>query len=574
MDRELLATTVRAAQGGDTDAFAVLVGEFQPVAAATAFGWLRDSEAARDVCQDTFTDAWRLLSQLDEPHAFPGWFRRIVVKHCDRRTRTSAPTMVVLDDIELAAPDADPAIVAERADESRRLRLAVEALPRDERVVVALTYLAGRTESDVAAWLELPVGTVKTRLHRARARLRREMHEMAEDTMRRLHPEIFDEDLTDVVLFFIALRAGDHEMVGALARRNPALLDAEEAWDTDLSSRGLLPVANRATPLIRAVERGDAGMVDTLLSLGADPNHRCGCAVVEPPLWTAVLTGRFEIACALLDAGADVNAAAFSGQTPVQVAMNRGDEALVALLLSRTGDLLETGIKAIDLFAPIAAGDRVQVVTAPYVGSTVLLAELSYRFLARGLAVRWSGFVPPPLDPADLEGALAESGLAGRVHMALAPVAPRADGVVFVFTSPGHEAENDALLRRLGDAGDRVTTFVVTPFNDGTAVPDELSAPWDARIVFDPRLAVRKVYPCIDGARSASRHRAAGSRHDELASRAAAALQDLDSEPAADVMKLFRQPFFTAQPFHGRSGEYVAAVDTLRAVEAVVGPSM
>src|SRR5687768_5638609 len=78
---------VQTAKTGDRAAFERLVVRFQDLAFATALAWLGDAASARDAAQDAFVDAFLQLGQLRDAAAFPGWLRRIVVKHCDRRTR-------------------------------------------------------------------------------------------------------------------------------------------------------------------------------------------------------------------------------------------------------------------------------------------------------------------------------------------------------------------------------------------------------------------------------------------------------------------------------------------------------
>jgi len=79
-----LQMLVRAAQQGDKEAFNQVVLRFQDMAYATAYAMVRDAALAQDVAQEAFIDAYLSLSNLREPAAFPGWFRRIVVKHSDR----------------------------------------------------------------------------------------------------------------------------------------------------------------------------------------------------------------------------------------------------------------------------------------------------------------------------------------------------------------------------------------------------------------------------------------------------------------------------------------------------------
>ena len=580
-----LVEAIAAARRGDGDAYARLVREFQPFAAATAFAWLRDTESVRDVCQESFADAWRLLDQLDDANAFPGWLRRIVVKHCDRRTRRARATEVPVDVAAgLADPGPDPALVVELTDDARRVRLAIEALPTDERVVVALHYLADRRERDVAAWLDIPLGTVKTRLRRARERLRREMDTMAEETLRRMRPAMIDDSLSTVVRFYIALRAGDTATVRALATASPELVDAYESWDDDMAQRGLLPTATRSTPLVRAIERDDVAMVTCLLELGADPNSRCGCTTDEPPLWTAVVTGRAHMVRIMLDAGADPDQAAVSGKTPLTVARERDHDDIVTMLLAagarddkaaplagRTMSAIGTGIKAVDLCAPFGPGDRVLMVMQPWVGAMVLLGEMSRRFAERGVPVVWAGNVPRPWDDTDIEAELAELGLTACVHLALGGPVPAGAGFVALFTARGSEAETDAMLRTIAEAEPEAIVVVVPSWTEAAERTGATPGVWDACIAFDKRLAARAIYPAISAARSWSRHRDADERHARLAAAVAVALEDLDSDAGRRAAAFVAQRFFTAEPFHDGRGVAVEVDEMLREADEILG---
>jgi RNA polymerase sigma factor (sigma-70 family) len=144
------------------DAFSQLVREFQDLAMGTAYGWLGDVEAARDVSQETFLDAYVNLHQLREPEAFPGWLRRIVLKHCDRVTRRPRPEPW-RDGHETPAGEVELEAGISAAEAAQQLRLAAQALPADERMVVALHYFAGLTGPELADFLDLPLSTIKSR---------------------------------------------------------------------------------------------------------------------------------------------------------------------------------------------------------------------------------------------------------------------------------------------------------------------------------------------------------------------------------------------------------------------------
>ncbi len=88
---ELLEKLVIAAQNGDGEAYGRIVERFQDMAYYTAFSYLGEQQPAQDAVQDAFIEAYRCLSTLIEPRAFPAWFRRIVFKQCDRQTRRRQP---------------------------------------------------------------------------------------------------------------------------------------------------------------------------------------------------------------------------------------------------------------------------------------------------------------------------------------------------------------------------------------------------------------------------------------------------------------------------------------------------
>ena len=84
---EELKFIVQRAQAGDTEAYSLLVRRFQDMAVGYSYSILGDFGLAEDAAQEAFISAHRLLPQLCEASAFPGWFRRIVFKHCDRLIR-------------------------------------------------------------------------------------------------------------------------------------------------------------------------------------------------------------------------------------------------------------------------------------------------------------------------------------------------------------------------------------------------------------------------------------------------------------------------------------------------------
>lgn len=169
----LRATKPNATLAAKHEAFAELVGHFQDMAYACAYAVLGDLHLAQDAAQEAFISAWQKLSQLRQPEAFPGWFRRIVLTECHRLKRGNRLRSISLDDgVRVPSPDADPQTVMERYELTRAVFTAIEMLPVHERMVVVLFYVQEYSHRDIGTFLEVPLTTVAKRLYSARVRLR------------------------------------------------------------------------------------------------------------------------------------------------------------------------------------------------------------------------------------------------------------------------------------------------------------------------------------------------------------------------------------------------------------------
>ena len=325
---------VERAQRGDAAAFSDLVMAFQDLAVGAAFGWLGEIELARDVSQEAFLEAHLNLHQLREPVAFPGWLRRLVIKHCDRATRRRRLRLLPLDRAtDVIAATAEPDASIADAERAQWLHLAVEGLPPAERVVVALHYFADVSGPELSRFLELPLTTIKRRLRRARARLRDEGDRLMQETIDKFRPSKTHQ-FSDAVAFFIALRAGDRSAVARMLKRSPELVHAQQEWDPSLVYDGVLPFASRATALITAIERDDLQMQTLLLDAGADVDGVCGCVTGESPVWAAAVMNRVAHLRKLLARCANPNVVAAAGNTPLHVAAMRGQREIAAQLIA------------------------------------------------------------------------------------------------------------------------------------------------------------------------------------------------------------------------------------------------
>ncbi len=198
-----LASLVARAQAGDTTAYGALVGRFQDMAYGYAYAILGDFDLAQDAAQEAFIEAYRCLPGLREPQAFPGWFKRIVFKHCDRLTRGKLHSLQTPLDatLDLSVDTPGPVEVVERQETQALVLQAVQGLPEQERQVIALYYIDGYSQNEIADFLEVPATTIKSRLHASRKRLKERMFAMVQDALKsNALPENFTaETLAQVV---------------------------------------------------------------------------------------------------------------------------------------------------------------------------------------------------------------------------------------------------------------------------------------------------------------------------------------------------------------------------------------
>jgi RNA polymerase sigma-70 factor, ECF subfamily len=133
---------------------------------------LGDEADARDAAQDTFVTAWRQIRSVRDPERFDAWLQRVAVNaarmtHRSRRRRGVRE----IPQSRLGSARAQPLIDDSAAADARLLDAALRTLDIDQRSILVLHHLEGHSIAEMASMLDIPVGTVKSRLHAARRAL-------------------------------------------------------------------------------------------------------------------------------------------------------------------------------------------------------------------------------------------------------------------------------------------------------------------------------------------------------------------------------------------------------------------
>ena len=172
---------VERCRAGDLSAFEPLVEKYRQRVWRLAFQLLRDREEAWDVAQEAFVRAYQSLPTFRGQSAFYTWVFRIVVNLATDRQRQRGARARALggepvpeEEWERTVPDpgAGPESLATRAEERDRIRRALDSLPPNHRTIIMLSDIEELTYREIAELLGIPMGTVMSRLHNARKRLR------------------------------------------------------------------------------------------------------------------------------------------------------------------------------------------------------------------------------------------------------------------------------------------------------------------------------------------------------------------------------------------------------------------
>lgn len=185
MERREERQLVTRARAGDTAAYTLLVEAHALFVYNLALRLLNEPQEADDLAQEAFLRAWQSLASFRGESRFQTWLYRIVTNLCYNRLPTLKQELAALD------PEEDVAIPAKRplperqlidADLRADLQQAINGLSASYRLLIVLRHLQGMTYDEIATVTDMPLGTVKTGIHRARKALRLALAEHHEES--------------------------------------------------------------------------------------------------------------------------------------------------------------------------------------------------------------------------------------------------------------------------------------------------------------------------------------------------------------------------------------------------------
>ena len=178
------ARIIKSVLAGDLDNFRVLVDRYHLPAEQWAFHHVRNMSDAEEIAQEAFAEAYFRLDTLQQPRQFGGWFRRIVTNIAISWFRRGRSTVSFEEISDIYSHNSvrysryDVPSPTDRLDQNERvekLHAAIATLPRTYRQVITRFYFDGRSYKEIAVELDISVAALKSRLHRAKEQLKKEM---------------------------------------------------------------------------------------------------------------------------------------------------------------------------------------------------------------------------------------------------------------------------------------------------------------------------------------------------------------------------------------------------------------
>jgi RNA polymerase sigma-70 factor (ECF subfamily) len=177
-DRRADLKLIRRCKLGEEDAFREVLDRYRGAIYNLCWRMTRNDEDARDLAQEVFIKVFTLLDRYDEQYAFSSWLFRIATNHCIDHLRRQRLRMLSVErdggteddesEMQIPADGPEPDVVLQRREALEKLEEVIADLPPHYRVITLLRHDQQLSYEEIAETLQLPLGTVKARIHRAR----------------------------------------------------------------------------------------------------------------------------------------------------------------------------------------------------------------------------------------------------------------------------------------------------------------------------------------------------------------------------------------------------------------------
>ena len=333
-----LVRLIQATLTGDEKAFTELVNSYRHFAYATACSLLKDENLAQDAVQESFLTVYYQLHKLKKIETFPAWLNTIVKFSCYSIFRKqNSMNNVNKTPSRLALSEKSPDELFEEKERYQKVNIALDGLPEKLREVVYLFYIKEHTQEEVAEYLGLRTSTVNNRLFSARKILKRRLFDMVKDTIKSKRlPDDFVDNIGKII-----------RVQGPIVEVQIGSKNASRLFD----SWALADDAENSGPQLTIIQREVSGKL-RLINLGDEKHIKVGIKI-----------------------------SALEKEPSPIVSDELLKKAISTISPKKAGKLrlYETGIKIIDLMAPLPANGSIGLFGIQGVGRAVSVMELYHR---------------------------------------------------------------------------------------------------------------------------------------------------------------------------------------------------
>lgn len=164
---------IAAVRAGDQQAYAQIINKYKNPLYATILRMTKHPQDAQDLVQEAFIKVYKQLDKYEAKGSFSSWFYRVAINHCMDAFRTKQYQMkpVEVDEEQVVNPT-HPEIIFMKKEQQRQLERLLQTLPDDERMIILLRYNNELSYEEIAEMMEVPISTVRNKLHRAKKKMR------------------------------------------------------------------------------------------------------------------------------------------------------------------------------------------------------------------------------------------------------------------------------------------------------------------------------------------------------------------------------------------------------------------
>lgn len=158
---------------GNKQAYAHIINKYKNQLYATILRMTRNPQNAQDLVQEAFVKVYQQLGKYDKRGAFSSWIYRVAINHCMDEFRKSSYKMklVEINEEQVVNPN-HPEVIFLKKERNRQLERLIAALPEEERMIILLRYVNELSYTEISELVDLPVSSVRNKLHRAKNKMR------------------------------------------------------------------------------------------------------------------------------------------------------------------------------------------------------------------------------------------------------------------------------------------------------------------------------------------------------------------------------------------------------------------